>query len=130
VLVHLEDGSETFEPLTVMAKANPLTPALRAKAHDLLDAPGWKSLDRIAAQEVKLTWMVKQAKLLQARHGPNDKLGILVPKDQKDALAIDAASGKAQWKISMDAEVKQADEHDTFQDLGKGRPPPCDHQKI
>jgi hypothetical protein len=33
VLVHWEDGSETFEPLTVMAKADPLTCALHAKDH-------------------------------------------------------------------------------------------------
>jgi hypothetical protein len=44
VLVHWEDGSETFEPLTVMAKADPLTCALYAKTHALLDTPGWKSL--------------------------------------------------------------------------------------
>ena len=43
VLVHWEDGSDTFEPLSVMAKADPLTCALYAKDNDLLDTPGWKS---------------------------------------------------------------------------------------
>jgi hypothetical protein len=48
VLVHWEDGSETFEPLSIMAKADPLTCALHAKDNDLLDTTGWKSLKRIA----------------------------------------------------------------------------------
>ena len=90
MLVHWEDGSETFEPLSVMSKANPLTCALYAKDHDLLDTPGWKSLKRIVSREVKFTPKVKQAKLSQARHGPTYKFGILVPKNKKHALEIDA----------------------------------------
>jgi hypothetical protein len=113
-----------------MAKADPLTCALYAKSHDLLDTPGWKLLKRIATREVKFTRMVKQAKLRQARHGPIYKFGILVPKNQKDTLAIDADNGNKRWQISMDTEVEQIDEYDTFRDLGKGRPPPSDHQKI
>jgi hypothetical protein len=64
--------------------------------------------------------MVKQAKLQQIRHGPTYKFGILVPKNGKDTLALDAANGNKQWQISMDTEVKQTDEYDTFRDLGKG----------
>jgi hypothetical protein len=130
VLVHWEDGSETFEPLSVMAKADPLTCALYAKDNDLLDTPGWKSLKRIANREVKFARMVKQAKLHQSRHGPTYKFGILVPKNRKDALAIDAANGNEKWKKSMDVEINQIDEYDTFNNLGKGRPPPRDHNKI
>jgi hypothetical protein len=44
VLVHWEDGSETFEPPSVMAKEDPITCAKYAKDNDLLDKPGWKSL--------------------------------------------------------------------------------------
>jgi hypothetical protein len=40
----------------------PLTCALHAKTHDLLDTPGWKVLKHLATQEVKFTQMVKQAK--------------------------------------------------------------------
>jgi hypothetical protein len=68
VMVHWEDGSKTFEPLSVMAKADPLACALHAKDHDLLDAPGWKSLKHIANREVKFARTVKQAKLHQSRH--------------------------------------------------------------
>ena len=129
--MHWEDGSEIFEPLIVMAKADALTCALYAEAHDLLDTPGWKSIKRIATREVKFNRrLLQQAKLSQARHGPIYKFGILVPKNRRAALAIDSANGNTCWKISMNTEVKQIDEYDTFRDLGKGRPPPCDHQKI
>jgi hypothetical protein len=108
VLVHWEDGLETFEPLTVMAKADPLTCALHAKTHALLDTPGWKSLKRIATREVKFTRMVKQAQLSQARHGPTYKFGILVPKNRKDALAIDHTSGNNRWQVSKDTESNKS----------------------
>jgi hypothetical protein len=113
-----------------MAKAGPLTCALHAKKHVLLDAPGWKSLKWIANREVKFARMVKQAKLHQSRHGPTHKFSVLVPKNRKDALVIDAANGNKKWGKSMDIEINQIDECHTFNDLGKGRPPPRDHSKI
>jgi hypothetical protein len=84
----------------------------------------------IANQEVKFAHMVKQAKLHQSHHGPTSKFGILVPKNRKDALAIGAANGNKKWQKLMDVEINQIDERDTFNDLGKGRPPPRDHHKI
>jgi hypothetical protein len=57
VLVHWEDGSETFEPLSVMAKEDPITCAKYAEDNDLLDKPGWKSLQRIASCTVKFARM-------------------------------------------------------------------------
>jgi hypothetical protein len=130
VLVHWEDGSEIFEPLNVMAKAYPLTCARYAEDHDLLDTPGWKSLKGIASRKVKFARMVKQAKLHQGRHGPTYKFGILVPKNKKNAIEINATNGNKRWQQSMDQEIAQIDEYDTFCDMGKGKPPPRDHHKI
>ena len=39
-----EDGSMTWEPLTAMIVADPVTLAACAKQHDVLNAPGWKKL--------------------------------------------------------------------------------------
>ena len=108
-----------------------LTCASYAKDNDLLDTPAWKSLKRIASiREVKFAHMVKQAKLQQSRHGPTYKFGILVRKNQKDALAIDAANGNKKRQKSTDVEINQIDEYDAFKHLGKGRPPPRYHNKI
>jgi hypothetical protein len=70
--------------------------------------------------------MVKQAKLHQSRHGPTCKFGILVPKNRKEALAIDDENGNKKWQKSMDVEINQIDECNTFHDLGKGKPPPLE----
>jgi hypothetical protein len=48
VLVAWEDGTETWEPLTLVAKSDPVTLAVYAKEHDLLDQPGWKHFWKIA----------------------------------------------------------------------------------
>ena len=39
-------------------------------------------------------------------------------------------NGNKKWQKSMDVEIHQIDEYNTFKDLGKGRPPPRDHNKI
>jgi hypothetical protein len=130
VLVHWEDGSETFEPLNVMAKADLLTCARCVKDHYLLNTPGWNSLKRIASRKVKFTCMVKQAKLHQEHHGPAYKFGILVPKNKRNALEINATNGNKHWQQSMDQEIAQIDEYATFHNMGKGRPPPQDQKKI
>jgi hypothetical protein len=51
VLVAWEDGTETWEPLTLVAKSDPVTLAVYAKEHDLLDQPGWKRFQKIATRE-------------------------------------------------------------------------------
>ena len=69
VLVHWEDGSETYEPLTIVMKDDPVTCARYAMDNDLLDTPGWKSLKRIASREKMFKRMLKQARLKSARRG-------------------------------------------------------------
>ena len=54
VLVHWEDGSETYEPLDIMAKDDPVTLAKYALDNDLLELPGWKRLRCIAKNQKKL----------------------------------------------------------------------------
>jgi hypothetical protein len=59
VLVHWEDGSETYEPLNIMVKDNPVTLAQYARDNHLLSLPGWKRLHRITNNEKKLKRMLK-----------------------------------------------------------------------
>jgi hypothetical protein len=74
--------------------------------------------------------MVKQTKLHQEQHGATYKFGILVSKNRKNALEIDEKNENKRRQQSMDIEIKQIDEYDTFCDMGKGRPPPQDQQII
>ena len=46
VMVEWESGEVTYEPLTLISKDDPITCAVYAKKHDLLDTTGWKHLKR------------------------------------------------------------------------------------
>ena len=48
VMVEWESGEVTYEPLTLISKDYPITCAVYAKKHDLLDTTGWKHLKRYA----------------------------------------------------------------------------------
>ena len=54
VLVHWEDGSETYEPIDIMIKDDPISMATYAQENNLLDTPGWKRLNRIYNNKKKL----------------------------------------------------------------------------
>lgn len=93
VLVLWEDGFETFEPLSVIAKEDPITCAKYSKDKDLLlDKPGWKSLKQIASCTIKFAGMHQQAKLHTKGRGPIYKFGILLLNNCKQALQIDKNS--------------------------------------
>ena len=62
VLVLWEDGSKTWEPLTLMAKNDPVTLAAFAKENNLLDTDGWKRFKKIARRAKVLYRMVKASK--------------------------------------------------------------------
>jgi hypothetical protein len=48
-----------------MAKSNPVTLAVYAKEHDLLDQPGWKQFRKIARHAKVLKHMVNASKRKQ-----------------------------------------------------------------
>ena len=101
VLVHWEDGSETFEPLSVIAKSDPITCARYAQDNNLLDVPGWKSLKRIASRTVLFARMQRQYKLQRERHGPCYKFGVLLPNSRKDAIKIADTNHNTKWQDTI-----------------------------
>jgi hypothetical protein len=124
VLIHWEDGSETYEPLSVMAKSDPITCAKYAKDNNLLDLPGWKSLKRIASRTVLFARMLRQSKLESERHGPRYKFGVLLPNSRKHAFKIDEDNQNTKWRDSIQTEMDQIDEYETFRDTGRRTSPP------
>ena len=63
VMIAWEDGTHTFEPLHIFAADAPEECARYAKAHGLLDMPGWKRFRKLAKREKQLLRMLNQAKL-------------------------------------------------------------------
>ena len=67
VMVEWESGEVTYEPLTLISKDDPITCAVYAKKHDLLDTTGWKHLKRYAKTSKRLIRAVKQSRICQVR---------------------------------------------------------------
>ena len=65
--VEWESGEVTYEPLTLISKDDPITCAVYAKKHDLLDTTGWKHPKRYAKTSKRLIRAVKQSRICQGR---------------------------------------------------------------
>ena len=48
VSIEWENGEITWEPLSILAKDDPVTCAIYAEEHNLLEEDGWKKLCHIA----------------------------------------------------------------------------------
>ena len=130
VLVQWEDGSETFEPLAVIKKDDPVTCAAYAKDNNLLDTRGWKSLKRIATRTKLYNRMLKQAKMSSQRHGIIYKFGVRVPRSKAEARKLDEEAGNTKWRDAEIAELTQLDEYETFEDKGVLQAPPKGYKFI
>ena len=67
VMIEWESGEVTYEPLALISKDDPITCAVYAKKHDLLDTTGWKHLKRYAKTSKRLIRAVKQSRIRQVR---------------------------------------------------------------
>ncbi len=122
VLVHWEDGSETYEPLDTIIKDDPVSVANYADENNLIDLPGWKRVRHLARNQKKLKRMVNQARLIH-NHGktstPSYSFGIKVPRNVKQALQYDIENGNTLWQDAMTLEIGNVQAYNTFKDMGK-----------
>ena len=109
-----EDSSETWEPLSDVIAADPVTLAVYAKENDLLDTPGWKKLKRYARRAKKLLRMVKANKRAQRYNAITYKFGVRVPRNVKEAIQLDEENGNTYWQDAMALELQQLMDYNTF----------------
>ena len=121
VMVEWESGEVTYEPLTLISKDDPITCAVYAKKHDLLDTTGWKHLKRYAKTSKRLIRAVKQSRIRQVRASAQYQHGFQVPKDYNDAMRLDKENGNIHWQDAMDLELTQIHEYKVFKDTGKAQ---------
>ena len=121
VMVEWESGEVTHEPLTLISKDDPITCAVYAKKHDLLDTTGWKHLKRYAKTSKRLIRAVKQSRIRQVRASVRYQHGFQVPKDYNDAMRLDKENGNTHWQGAMDLELTQIHEYKVFKDTGKAK---------
>ena len=130
VLPRWDDGSITEEPLNIFIKDDPVSCAVYAKEHGLLDTNGWKSLQKHARRLNVLERAVKQMKMKAQRRGPIYKFGARVPRDFREARRLQEEAGHTKWTDAELVELKQVDDFNTFKDIGKGTSLPRGYTKI
>ena len=114
VLVKWEDGTETYEPLDMMIKDDPITLAKYAYENDLLATPSWKRLRSYLSPSIKR--MVNKTKFKATT--PIYKFGIQIPRNVKEAFALDAKNGNTKWQDAMQDEITSHYDYDTYKDHG------------
>ena len=122
-----EDGSQTYEPLSMIAADDPVTCALYGKKHGLLNEPGWKRFRSLAKKDKKMIRMINQAKLRSFRRTP---FGYQVPRTPEEAITIDTKNGDTKWQDAMALEISQLKDCITFKDYGKGGTASAGYKKI
>ena len=120
-MVEWESGEVTYEPLTLISKDDPITCAVYAKKHDLLDTTGWKHLKRYAKTSKRIIRAVKQSRIRQVRASARYQHGFQVPKDYNDAIRLDKENSNTHWQDAMDLELSQIHEYKVFIDTGKAQ---------
>jgi hypothetical protein len=132
VLVEWENGEITTEPLSVIAANNPVTCAVYAREHDLLDVEGWKRFRNLAKREKHFLRLIKQAKRMSYRQSPKYMFGYRIPKDYEEALKLDELNQNAKWKDATITKMSQLKEYECFINAGiYGQDkPPDGHKKI
>jgi hypothetical protein len=117
VLVKWNDDTESYEPLDAIIKDDPITVAKYAQDNNLLDTPSWKRLKRYINASNKLQLLINKTKTRPTT--PTYQFGIQVPRNVKEALALDARNDNTKWKDAMQAEIDSLNEYNTFNDNGK-----------
>ena len=97
--VEWESGEVTYEPLTLISKDDPITCAVYAKKHDLLE----------------------QSRIRQVRASARYQHGFQVPRDYNDAIRLDNENSNTHWQDAMDLELTQIHEYKVFKDTGKAQ---------
>ena len=124
LLVHWEDGSQTWEPMTILAKDDRVSVAKYGLDNDLLDKPGWKRLKAITRRKVHFQRMVNQSKVAPSRHIPVYKFGVRIPRNIKEARMMDMEVGNRRWQEACDLEIIKLHQYHCFKSQGKnGRVP-------
>jgi hypothetical protein len=130
LLILWDDDTQTWEPLTIIAKDDPVSVADYGKANDLLSEPGWKRIRNIARKKKNLQRMLNQARIDPGRRVPKYKFGVQIPKGYSEVETLDKINGNTMWKDACQKEIDLLQEYKCFQDAGKYTPTPRGYQRI
>ncbi len=118
----------TWEPLSTMRKADPITLAMYARDQNLVNTNGWKWARNIKVDGTKMIRTAKRISKVKKKFGQiKYKFGVQVPRDAEEALKLDEQNGDKLWREAIDTELGQILEYETFKVLERGEEAPDDH---
>jgi hypothetical protein len=106
------------EPLNIFGKDDPVTCAVYAHEHGLLEEKGWTRFKGIAKREKKMLRMVNQSHIKATRNTPRYKFSYCIPRNNDETMQFDLKNGNTLWWEATDLEMSQLAEYNTFRDLG------------
>ena len=137
VRIKWETGEITWEPLTTKDKngiyeQDPVTVAIYARKHGLLDKKGWKlpGLKQLAKTQQRIIRRANQAKLHSFRTKMKYMYGYLVPNTYEQAIELDRKNGNTKWQDAAALELKQMSDYTTFRNKGRNWSPDQGFKKI
>ena len=115
-----------------MYDTDPVTVAIYASKHGLLNTKGWKlpGMKKLAKTQKRIIRLANQAKLRSYRTSPKYMYGVLVPRDYNHAMELDKLNGNTLWWDCTQLELGQVNDYDTFTDMGEDWKPPEGFKKI
>jgi hypothetical protein len=82
----------------MIAADDPVTCAIYAKDHGLLDTEGWKRFRSLAKRAKKMLRMVNQSKLRSYKTRKKYRYyGFEIPRSYDDAIRLDKLHGNNKW---------------------------------
>ena len=111
----------TLELLSAIADDDPITGAAYAKEKNLYNLDRWKIFKNIIKKDKKLSRVIKESKIRQARHSQKYIFGYLIPKSYTEALEFDKANNKSKWYDASRTEMESIHLYHVFQKHEKAK---------
>jgi hypothetical protein len=119
LLIEWEGGYEpTYEPLRHMVKQDPTSCIAYAKAHNLLNEKGFGQVKKLSNKADMIELNVKTAQIRSSRFSPIYMYGIRVPRNHKEAMALDKENGNTLWGDAEHTELSSIQSFHAFKDRG------------
>ena len=125
-----ENGETSIEPLSLIAADDPVSCAIYARKHNLINLPGWKRLRGLAKRQGQLFRHINQVKIQSFGSKPKFKYGFEIPRNYKHAVDIDKRNGNTKWQDATALELESMAAYDVFKDYGHQSVSPQGYKKI
>jgi len=128
--VQWENGEKSILPLETLRLHDPWICCSYAFQNNLTNKHGWDWVEHYLESDCVLHQMVQTYRVAKQDNGPKIKFGEIVPKSTKHAMELDRETGKQEWQKSMEIELDQLAEFETFRVIPDGEPTPKGYKRI